>query len=69
MYSSTYDWGTIENHKFDVQQLDEMKKSCTKHCLSTCNYILAYCYDNKRVLRWILKQAKHGFRGATGSFD
>ncbi|MDA2929880.1 radical SAM protein [Acidobacteria bacterium AH-259-O06] len=69
MYSATYDWGTVGNHKFDVKQLDEMKKSCTKHCLSTCNYILSYCYDNMRVLKWGLKQALHGFRGATGSFE
>jgi len=69
MYSATYDWGTVGNHKFDVKQLDEMKKSCMKHCLSTCNYILGYCYDNMRVVKWGVKQALHGFRGATGSFD
>ncbi|MGI9105223.1 MAG: radical SAM protein [Pyrinomonadaceae bacterium] len=68
MYSATHDWGTIGNHKFDVNQLDEMKKDCSKHCLSTCNYILGYCYDTKRVITWALKQAQNGFRGATGSF-
>lgn len=68
MYSATHDWGTIGNHKFDVKQLDEMKKDCSKHCLSTCNYILGYCYDNWRVITWALKQALHGFKGATGSF-
>lgn len=68
-YSATYDWGTVGHHKFDVKQLDEMKKTCTTKCLSTCNYILAYCYDTKRVVKWGLKQARHGFRGATGSFD
>jgi MoaA/NifB/PqqE/SkfB family radical SAM enzyme len=41
MYSATHDWGTIENPKFDNAQLDEMKKECSTHCLSTCNYILA----------------------------
>ncbi len=68
MYSATHDWGTIENHKFDVNQLDEMKKDCSKHCLSTCNYILGYCYDTGRVLSWAAKQARHGFKGVTGSF-
>jgi MoaA/NifB/PqqE/SkfB family radical SAM enzyme len=68
MYSATHDWGTIENHKFDVKQLDDMKVECSKHCLSTCNYILGYCYDNTRVIKWALKQAMHGFKGATGSF-
>jgi len=33
---------------------------------SCCNYILGYCYDNMRVLKWILQQARHGFRGANG---
>ena len=42
MYSAGYDWGTVGDHKFDVEQLDEMKKSCNSHCLSTCNCILSY---------------------------
>lgn len=69
MYSATYDWGTVGNHKFDVAQLDEMKKSCSEHCLSTCNYILSHCYDSTRVIRWGLKQAFRGFKGVTGSFS
>ena len=40
MYSATYDWGTIENHKFETKQLTEMKKSCQPHCFSTLNHIL-----------------------------
>ena len=68
MYSATHDWGTVGNHKFDVKQLDEMKVECTKHCLSTCNYILGYCYDNKRVITWGLKQALRGFKGASNGF-
>jgi len=68
MYSATHDWGTIGNHKFEVAQLDEMKTECSKHCLSTCNYILGYCYDTMRVVTWGMKQALHGFKGATGSF-
>jgi MoaA/NifB/PqqE/SkfB family radical SAM enzyme len=68
MYSATHDWGTVGNHKFDVHQLDEMKKECSKHCLSTCNYILGYCYDTMRVLGWMAKQARRGFKGVSGSF-
>jgi MoaA/NifB/PqqE/SkfB family radical SAM enzyme len=63
MYSATYDWGTIENHKFDFKQLDEMKKGCNTHCLSTTQYVLGHYYNNQTVLRWILKQALHGFSG------
>ncbi len=68
MYSATHDWGVVGAHKFDVKQLDDMKVDCTKHCLSTCNYILGYCYDTLRVMTWAAKQAMHGFKGATGSF-
>jgi MoaA/NifB/PqqE/SkfB family radical SAM enzyme len=68
MYSATHDWGVVGAHKFEVKQLDDMKVDCTKHCLSTCNYILGYCYDTLRVMTWAAKQAMHGFKGATGSF-
>jgi hypothetical protein len=69
MYSATHDWGAIENPKFEVTQLDEMKKECSKHCLSTCNYILSYCYDNTRVLKWLSRQALRGFQGVTGGME
>ncbi len=69
LYSATYDWGTIENHKFDVRQLSEMKKSCEKHCFSTLNHNLGYCYNDARVIRWVAKQAQRRFQGVTGSFD
>ncbi len=69
MYSATYDWGTIENHKFQVPQLDHMKQSCQTHCFSTLNHNLGFCYNDARVLRWFIKQARHGFQGVSGSFD
>ena len=69
MYSAHYDWGTIENHKFESGQLKEMKKSCQPHCFSTLNHILAFCYNDARVLRWLLKQAAHGFQGIHGNME
>ncbi len=69
MYSATYDWGAIENHKFEVKQLNEMKQECQTHCFSTLNHNLAYCYDAARVIKWVLMQAKRGFQGVTGSFE
>ena len=69
MYNANYDWGTIENHKFDLQQLGEMKQGCEPHCFSTLGYNVAYCYDVARVMKWLLKQARHGFQGVTGSFE
>jgi hypothetical protein len=69
MYSSTYDWGIVGHHKFEKGQLDEMKTECSQHCLSTCNYILSYCYDNTRVMKWLAKQTMRGFQGVSGSFE
>jgi MoaA/NifB/PqqE/SkfB family radical SAM enzyme len=68
MYSATHDWGVIENHKFAVSQLDEMKKSCHTHCFSTLNHNLGFCYNDARVIHWVLKQATHRFQGVSGSF-
>jgi hypothetical protein len=45
-----------------------MKQECSKHCLSTCNYILSYCYNMRRVVAWAAKQAARGFQGVSGSF-
>lgn len=69
MYNATYNWGTVENQKFDVKQLAEMKQGCEPHCFSTLGYNVAYCYDIARVVKWLVKQAINGFQGATGSFE
>ncbi len=69
MYTATYDWGVVGKHRFETPQLNEMKKSCEPHCFSTLNHNLAYCYDAGRAIKWMAKQAAHGFQGASGSFD
>ena len=69
MYNATYDWGTIENHKFDVHQLNDMKQECELNCFSTLGANLAYCYSGTRVMKWLAKQALNGFQGTTGSFE
>jgi len=69
MYSATYDWGAIENHKFDREQLGAMKETCQRHCFSTLNHNLGYCYNDARVLKWIWKQVRNGFRGGVRSFE
>lgn len=68
-YNATYDWGIVGAPKFDMRQLDEMKRECQKHCFSTLNHMLAYCYDTGRVIRWVLRQAARGFQGTTGTLD
>jgi MoaA/NifB/PqqE/SkfB family radical SAM enzyme len=69
MYAATYDWGSIEGHKFDPVQLHDMKKSCQKHCFSTLNHNLGYCYNDARVIKWIWKQARNGFKSGARSFE
>ena len=63
LYSATCDWGTAGKPNFDSRQLCQIKGECQPHCFSTLNHTLAYCYDAGRVIRWLLKQARNGFRG------
>lgn len=44
------------------------KESCQTHCLSTLNHNLGFCYNDTRVLKWVMKQAGRGFQGVSGSF-
>jgi MoaA/NifB/PqqE/SkfB family radical SAM enzyme len=69
MYSATMDWGTVGKPKFDPNQLKEMKKECELHCFSTLNHIVSYVYNNGRVIKWILRQAKNGFTTASGTVE
>ncbi len=69
MYSAHGGWGVAGQPCFEPKELAEMKTECQKHCFSTLNHNLAYCYRASRAIKWTLKQALHGFRGATGSFD
>jgi MoaA/NifB/PqqE/SkfB family radical SAM enzyme len=69
MYAVQHDWGTVGNPKFEAEQLDHMKQSCELNCFSTLNHILAHCYDDARVIRYFVKNAKRGFQGVTGSIE
>jgi len=69
LYSATHDWGVAGEPRFDEKQLSEMKRGCQPHCFSTLNHNLAYCYNASRAVKWVLKQATHGFQYATGSFE
>jgi MoaA/NifB/PqqE/SkfB family radical SAM enzyme len=69
MYSASYDWGTIDGHKFERRQLDAMKGTCQKHCFSTLNHNLGYCYNDARVLKWVWKQARNRFQSGAKSFE
>ena len=69
MYGSTYDWGNIDKFHFESDQLSHMKQSCQRHCFSTLNHNLGYCYNDARVIKWVWKQASRGFRGGARSFE
>ena len=71
MYAATYDWGNIDTFNFDTRQLALMKSTCQRHCFSTLNHNLAYCYNDARVIKWLWAQmAVNRFRGGrTLSFE
>ena len=70
MYPATYDWGTIDAHKFTSEQLVPMKKVCQQHCFSTLNHNLAYCYNDARVIKFIWTNLiKNRMKGGARSFE
>lgn len=54
---------------FDNRVKGMTEDTAETHCFSTLNHNLAYCYDAGRAIRWVLKQARRGFQGVSGSFD
>ena len=70
MYGSTFDWGNIDQPKFDQEQLSDMKSTCQRHCFSTLNHNLAYCYNDARVIKWLWNNVvKNKFQGGVRSFE
>jgi MoaA/NifB/PqqE/SkfB family radical SAM enzyme len=70
MYASPFDWGNIDKPKFDDAQLTDMKKSCQRHCFSTLNHNLAYCYDDSRVIKFVWTGlVKNRLKGGARSFE
>lgn len=70
MYPSTFDWGNIDHHKFEANQLAQMKSTCQQHCFSTLNHNLAYCYNDARVIRFVWTNlVKNKMKGGARSFD
>lgn len=69
MYSAAEDWGQVGSPRFDRDQLRTMKQTCEPNCFSTLNHIVGWCYNDARVIRWLLKQARHGFQGVQGNFE
>lgn len=69
-YSSPYDWGNLDLPRFDNQQLSTMKKTCQKHCFSTLNHNLAFCYDDAWVIRYFWNAVvRNRMRNGANSLD
>jgi len=64
-----YDWGTVGNQKFDVQQLSDMKKGCEPNCFSTLGYNVAYCYSSARVDEVAVEASPERLPGCKGSLS
>jgi MoaA/NifB/PqqE/SkfB family radical SAM enzyme len=69
MYNDTRDWGRVGAPRFDPAELRPIKEACQPRCFSTLNHNLGYCYDDMRVIRWVLRQAAHGFQGVSRGFE
>ena len=67
MYSAKHDWGRIEDHRFEVEQLNDMKQTCMNSCLSTCNYVVGHYYNDLRAIWMAIKQLLHGHQGGQGT--
>jgi hypothetical protein len=59
--------GAVGSPNFDRNQLQEMKVTCQPSCYSTLNHIVGWCHNDGRVVRWLAKQAMHGFQGIRGN--
>jgi radical SAM protein with 4Fe4S-binding SPASM domain len=59
MYGSEEDWGNVyDGPRFDRERLKELKKECSKRCLSTCNFqVYHYTRSFLYSLQWVAKHA------------
>jgi hypothetical protein len=59
MYPSSFNWGNLDEAKFDQVQLAAMKKQCQRHCFSTLNHNLAYYHNDAWALKFVWSQIIH----------
>jgi hypothetical protein len=60
MYSASFDWGNIDQFTFNRHQLDDMKKTCQKHCFSTLTTILPIV-TTTRAIKWMWENVQRRF--------
>jgi hypothetical protein len=46
--------GKTDEPKFNLEQLTEMKETRQESCFSTLNHSLADCYDDARVIKFVV---------------
>jgi len=68
LYAAGRDWGSIGNPQFDRGELERMKVTCQRHCFSTLQHNVGFCYNDARIVRWIARQVARGFRANAGAF-
>jgi len=68
MYGATFDWGNIDQPKFDQGQLTAMKSTCQRHCsqLSTITWRTATTTPGDQV---VVDQRQNRFQGGVRSFE
>ena len=50
--------------------MTNLKNICQRHCFSTLNHNLGYCYNDARVIRWVWKQVvTNRLKGGAKSFE
>jgi MoaA/NifB/PqqE/SkfB family radical SAM enzyme len=69
LYGANGGWGNIDGPAFDARRLEVMKAHCQGHCFSTLQHNLGFCYDDRRAMRWVARQAARGFRSGARSFE
>ncbi len=69
LYSAGHDWGYVGKPAFDPTQLQEMKMECQRNCFSTLQHNLGFCYNDRRVIRWVGGRLLHRSRGQARSFE
>lgn len=54
-FNDKSDWGMVGGPRFRRDRLDDLKKQCSSHCMSTCNFTGAYYCSFLTILGWVGK--------------
>ena len=60
MITYDHDWGRIWDHRFDHEELQELKDKCRPFCSSTCYHTMGHYYQLSAVPQWVRKHMRVG---------